>query len=56
MYISLVESSYSLIVGLVVEAAFDLVVRGQGFSVVDLSLKKDSFFNYLVSLRRSTKH
>ena len=56
MYISLVESSYSLIVGLVAEAASDLVVRGQGFGIVYLGLKEDSFPNYLVSLRRSTKH
>ena len=56
MYISLVESSYSLIVGLVVEVASNLVVKGQRFSVVDLSPKKDSFLNYLVGLRRSTKH
>ena len=56
MYILLVESSYSLIIGLVVEAASNLVVKGQGFGVVDLSPKKDSFLNYLVSLRRSTKH
>ena len=56
MYILLVESNYSLIVGLVVEAASNLVVKGQGFSVINLGPKKDSFLNYLVSLRRSTKH
>ena len=56
MYISLVESSYSLIVGLVVEVVSNLVVKGQGFSIIDLGLKKDSFLNNLVSLRRSTKH
>ena len=56
MYILLVESSYSLIIGLVAEVASNLVVRGQGFSVVDLSPKEDSFLNYLVGLRRCTKH
>ena len=56
MYILLVESSSSLIVGLVVEAASNLVVKGQRFSIINLSLKKDSFFNYLVSLYKSTKH
>ena len=50
------EFSYSLIIRLIVEVVPNLVVKGQRFSIIDLSLKKDLFFNYLVSLYKSTKH